>query len=171
MSALYPRECKECSGVYLDAQTYYRHRVRKLVAEIITPVPVPVSVCKVEQEATDDRLCKPEVFYQRILEQRYNGSHLATTAGVTDVTTNSMHIEIKRASNWLDAFRQLLAYNAVEEREYLRLYLFDYKSLSLTGREKMMASILKVNTTPIDVFILDNAGEERLLLDSQLYWS
>ena len=104
-----------------------------------------------------------EVFYQKILEVRYGGQHLSTDAGITDVTTDTMHIEIKEASKWLSGYRQLLAYDAASPRADLRLYLFDADLLSFKFVTEMLQRLLRLPRCPA-IYFLDLEGKEQCVL-------
>jgi uncharacterized protein VirK/YbjX len=62
---------------------------------------------------------KNEEFYQNILEKHFNASHKVLETGITDITTDHAHIEIKRWNCWREAFAQLLLYNSSEKKENL----------------------------------------------------
>jgi hypothetical protein len=70
------------------------------------------------------RTRKTEEAYQLVLEQYLQGTHKRLTCGVTDITTDSLHAEVKGWSDWKHAFGQLMAYNLEDPREELHVYLF-----------------------------------------------
>lgn len=74
-----------------------------------------------------------ETFYQKILEIMFQGTHQVVKSGTTDITTSTMHIEIKQAKMYKHALGQLDCYNADEPREELRLYVFGDVSSKLWG--------------------------------------
>ena len=123
-------------------------------------IPPPIQEQDVETQVQDK---KYEVFYQRILEQRYNGGHLKTLTGITDVSTKDMHIEIKQAVGWVKAYRQLLGYNAVAPRKDLRLYLFDAHELSDAMKIDVIASIASHNAPAVSLYVLDAEGNETMI--------
>lgn len=98
-----------------------------------------------------------ESFFQRVLEERYRGKHLYLTTGITDVSTNKMHIEIKNAHRWVEALRQLLAYDIAAPREDLRLCLFNYHELS---NDDINAVRSTLSNSKVGVYKLDEKGEE-----------
>lgn len=65
-----------------------------------------------------------EQFYQKILEKQLNGKHMYLRTGITDITNDKFHAEIKCWSNWQDSLKQLLVYNFAERRNELRAYFF-----------------------------------------------
>lgn len=66
-----------------------------------------------------------ESYYQKILENVLNGKHKRIPSGITDVTTEKIHAEIKCWPKWRHAIGQLMSYNVYEYRPDLRIYLFD----------------------------------------------
>jgi hypothetical protein len=67
---------------------------------------------------------KNEPFYQAILENHFNASHKTLRSGITDITTDKMHAEIKAWDCWKESIGQLISYNTVDPREELHVYLF-----------------------------------------------
>lgn len=68
-----------------------------------------------------------ESVYQKALEAHLGGKHCRYRYGETDVTTDTMHAEIKSWRNWKSGLGQLLYYNFASPRKDLRLYLFGEK--------------------------------------------
>lgn len=69
-----------------------------------------------------------EEFFQILLEIFYKSTHKNLEIGVTDITTDNMHGEIKRWNCWKESIGQLLAYNKDCPKDNLNVYLFgDYK--------------------------------------------
>jgi hypothetical protein len=70
-----------------------------------------------------------ELFYQNILEKYLGGTHKDLSCGQTDITTDSLHAEIKRWNCWKEGLGQLLSYNSVDPKEKMMLLCFgNYKS-------------------------------------------
>lgn len=67
---------------------------------------------------------RTENFYQLMLEQHLQGTHKTLECGITDVTTETCHAEIKEWKNWKEAVGQLTCYNAVDPKQELALYMF-----------------------------------------------
>ena len=65
-----------------------------------------------------------ESYYQLHLENYLNGKHMRLKSGITDITNDDMHAEIKIWKDWSDAIGQLQRYCYHEHRKELRLYLF-----------------------------------------------
>jgi hypothetical protein len=94
-----------------------------------------------------------EPFYQQFLEHHLGGSHCKLKCGETDVTTPTIHAEIKKGSAWKGAFGQLLCYNHESPRNDLRLYLFG----KVTADSEYIAELLgKYN---IRLFTLNYAND------------
>lgn len=68
---------------------------------------------------------KPEVYYQRLLENYLQAGHKKVAAGITDITTDDYHGEIKQWRKWKEAVGQLLSYNVCDQKPNLHIYLFD----------------------------------------------
>jgi hypothetical protein len=67
-----------------------------------------------------------ERYYQRILSSRYGGAPKYLPCGITDITTKTQHIEIKRWPLYKHSLGQLLAYNAYDPKPYLEAHFFGY---------------------------------------------
>ena len=65
-----------------------------------------------------------ESYYQKFLETLLNGSHKRLKCGITDITTDDFHAEIKNWSDWKEAIGQLICYNKNDPKNEMRLYLF-----------------------------------------------
>jgi hypothetical protein len=65
-----------------------------------------------------------EEFYQVVVENWLGGSHSILGIGVTDVTTDTVHAEIKNWKEWKNALGQLTAYQDDCPKEQLHVYLF-----------------------------------------------
>lgn len=77
-----------------------------------------------EKPTTDIIMKTPETYYQKIVEKYLKGTHKAVQCGVTDITTSTTHAEIKVWKNYKEALGQLIAYNTVDPKERLQVYLF-----------------------------------------------
>jgi len=67
---------------------------------------------------------KNEAFYQLLLEQYLNGTHKTLSCGITDVTTEKCHAEVKEWKCWKEAVGQLTCYNLVDPKPELAMYMF-----------------------------------------------
>ena len=74
-----------------------------------------------------NQIIKPrsEIFYQRVLENVLQGKHKKLACGITDITTNTLHAEIKAWPKWKHAIGQLLVYDAFDNKNSLHVYLFN----------------------------------------------
>lgn len=91
---------------------------------------------------------KLEVFYQKLLEYITGGQHKKLKCGITDVTTDDSHCEIKEWRFWKDAIGQLTVYNVENPKPKLAVYLFGKYSDS---NKNDAFDILK-NTCHFDVY-------------------
>jgi hypothetical protein len=71
---------------------------------------------------------KSEKFYQNIVELYLGGTHKKVSCGVTDVTTDTIHAEIKNSKDYKAAIGQVLCYNTVDPKAQLQLYIFGPES-------------------------------------------
>lgn len=83
--------------------------------DVVMNEPAIISSCQRKQ--TED-------VYQKILERHLGGTHQYLRIGVTDITTDMFHAEIKEWSCYKEAIGQLMCYNCEDPRLELRLYLF-----------------------------------------------
>lgn len=74
------------------------------------------------KEMLNMKIC--EKFYQQILEKHYRATHKKLKHGISDITTNDAHIEIKEWDSWIYAVGQLQVYNIDDPKERLRVFLF-----------------------------------------------
>jgi hypothetical protein len=65
-----------------------------------------------------------ENYYQKFLETILSGSHKRLKCGITDITTELCHAEIKNWKDWKEAIGQLICYNKHDKKSEMRLYLF-----------------------------------------------
>lgn len=59
-----------------------------------------------------------------MLEEFLGGTHQVVSSGVTDVTTENAHIEIKEWTSWKMAVGQILCYNSDVPKPNLAIYFF-----------------------------------------------
>lgn len=67
---------------------------------------------------------RSESYYQKILEKYLNGRHKKLPSGVTDVTNERVHAEIKVWNNYKAGIGQLACYNKDDPKEELHIYFF-----------------------------------------------
>lgn len=84
---------------------------------------------------------KNEAFYQSILEKYLGKSHKSIEVGITDVTTDICHAEIKEWKNYKEAVGQLIIYNSCDKKEKLEMYMFGKYS----QKEKAFKAISSCN--------------------------
>lgn len=69
---------------------------------------------------------KKEIYYQRFLEKHFQASHRVTKYGITDITTDLHHVEIKIWKNYKACLGQLQSYNHVDKRSLIAAFYGDY---------------------------------------------
>lgn len=77
----------------------------------------------INQQLDDIQNKRNENYYQKFLEKYFNASHQKTKFGITDISTNNQHIEIKHWRNYKAALGQLLSYN-FDNNKLLAVYFF-----------------------------------------------
>ena len=82
-----------------------------------------------------------EEIYQKALEKYLHGSHCKFKNGVSDVSNDKLHAEIKIVNSWKSALGQLLYYNYASPKDELHMYLFGKKPNNLDLKE--LATFLK----------------------------
>lgn len=110
---------------------------------------------------------KNEDFYQDILEKHFNATHKKLPIGITDITTEDTHIEIKRWSCWREAFAQLILYNSHDPKEKLHACFFgEYtqpaKDLAISSLKQQNITCFELTQTPDAIYMTnleDNAQE------------
>ena len=76
----------------------------------------------------------PEAVYQHALEQVLQGTHMRLGLyGISDITTDQCHAEIKEWQGWRGTISQLLLYNMASPRKELRVYFFGERPNSFTA--------------------------------------
>lgn len=91
---------------------------------------------------------KNEDFYQGIMEQHYNATHKTLECGITDVTTNDAHYEIKRWSCWKEALSQLILYNDDDPKEHM--YACFFEICGEQQKKKVQSRFAKYNITCLE---------------------
>ena len=88
---------------------------------------------------------KNENFYQLLLENYLGGNHKTLSCGITDITTDSCHAEIKEWSSWKEAIGQLTCYNTVDPKEKLEMYMFGKYKQSCKDEAIKVTTSCKIN--------------------------
>jgi hypothetical protein len=104
---------------------------------------------------------KNEKFYQLLLEKYLGGTHKTLSCGITDITTDSCHAEIKEWNSWKEAIGQLTCYNIVDPKEYIEMYMFGRYKQSCKDEAIKIVTACKIN---IYEFIDTDDGIEILSL-------
>jgi hypothetical protein len=154
-------ECEYCHKTFSSSQGKYQHKLRcnhsvaeeenevsQLRNEILEMKNLMAKiqehkssedVNKLKQDLLFYKNKKNEVFYQGILEQFLKGTHKKLLSGVTDVTTDTCHAEIKEWCCYKEGIGQLMAYNVCDPKEKLEMYMFGNYS---NGCKDAAASII-----------------------------
>jgi adenylate cyclase class IV len=102
---------------------------------------------------------RKEQFYQALVEEYLQGTHKrlmykGKCVGVSDVTTQNVHAEIKHFDNYKEALGQLLWYNCNDQGKELHLYLFGRHPVDKTH---VIVDQL-INNFDVQVFMFDCTG-------------
>lgn len=79
---------------------------------------------KLELELMYYKNKKNESFYQLMMESILDATHKTLPMGVTDITTDTKHVEIKDWKCWKEALGQLMYYNTADPKDGLEVYFF-----------------------------------------------
>lgn len=92
-----------------------------------------------------------ENFYQTALEQlKFPGcTHQRLRCGITDITTDELHAEIKVFDCWKEAVGQLLTYNQEMPRSQLHVYLFG--KYSAECKKTAVEALTNLNIQPFEI--------------------
>lgn len=133
----YKYVCQFCQKRYTSRQGLYVHKKQTHLDIIITTkqeIDKQLEVAKnVEKESVIKQLQldlmyyknkKNESFYQAIVEEYLQGTHKKLTCGITDITTDDCHAEVKEWCCYKEAMGQLMAYNSCDPKSRLEIYLF-----------------------------------------------
>ena len=88
-----------------------------------------------------------------ILENYFNASHKTLKCGITDITTDNMHAEIKAWDCWKESIGQLITYNTLDPRNELHVYLFGKYGPS--SKQMAFEVLVKNNFKVFDCIIED----------------
>lgn len=124
-------------------------RSRVCHAAYPSPRCLSISVPKTRYRDSDHAL---ESFYHNYLLKHHfpNGTAQRLTGGITDITTHTQHIEVKRWSCWKDAIGQLLVYNGDDPKKELRVYLFG--PYSTIRKQHAVLHFSRLNIRVFDMF-------------------
>lgn len=110
-----------------------------------------------QNEKQESNVCVTPVecerFYQKVFESYFNGGHLELFSGITDITTNDSHIEIKELKRWKDGVGQLVIYNAELPKSQRKLIMFGTRFENYYAIAEL---ICRVNIQPFYCCIKDN---------------
>jgi hypothetical protein len=95
-----------------------------------------------------------ENYYQKFLEKYFSASHHKTTFGITDISTDNQHIEIKHWSKYKQALGQLLSYNFNDNKS---LAAFFYGSVKEEQKQNIIQLFVSKNVSVYE-FIDDIDG-------------
>lgn len=99
---------------------------------------------------------KTESFYQSALERfKFSGcTHQRLLCGITDITTDQLHAEIKVFSDWKEAVGQLLTYNQEMPRNQLHVYLFGQYNANC--KKVAITALTNLNIQPFEIKVIND---------------
>jgi hypothetical protein len=118
---------------------------------------------------TINDICKNEYFYQKLLEDIVKGEHKKLKCGITDITTDISHIEIKQWKSYMAGIGQLLCYNTEDPKEELYLYLFGKRTDKL--KKLVLLHCEEFNIIPFAMSYTDNVLTIRKVNDDTIVYS
>lgn len=72
---------------------------------------------ELKDSVTDIASKRNEMYYQKFLEKYFSATHKKTKFGITDISTDTHHIEIKHWRQYKHALGQLLSYNEFDNKQ------------------------------------------------------
>jgi outer membrane murein-binding lipoprotein Lpp len=119
-------------------------QVKKLQSKIEV-LQIPLNNDKINLDLQYYKNRRNEKFYQLLLENYLSGTHKTLSCGITDVTTDTSHAEIKEWSSWKEAIGQLTCYNTVDPKETLEMYMFGKYKQSCKDEAIKVTTSCKIN--------------------------
>jgi hypothetical protein len=103
---------------------------------------------------------KNEAFYQLMLETYLNATHKRLKCGITDITTDTLHAEIKRWYSYKEAIGQLMCYQNEDPKQHLHVYLFSSyhnssKQLAYDTMKTLNIKVFDMVETPYGIQVYD----------------
>lgn len=97
---------------------------------------------------------KDEKFFHTVLEDCLDGSHKKLQVGVTDITTDTFHAEIKDWKDWQNAIGNLMSYNDEDPKEQLHIYLFGRCGDNI--KEAACKTLGRLNIKPFECILVED---------------
>lgn len=88
--------------------------------------------------------------------------------GITDITTDEMHAEIKEWNLWKHALGQLIVYNCSRKRDRLCMFLFG--KYAAAAKKTAVETLLQQNIEPYEVNIHHNQFTIRDMRTSEIIY-
>lgn len=108
---------------------------------------------KLKEQLLQSQIKKDKIYYQTILEELLQGTHKTLPVGITDITTDAFHSEIKQWKCWKEGVGQLISYNYSDPKS-LRLYLFG--NYAKHNKALALDTIKSVNIRPYECIQIEN---------------
>lgn len=131
---------------YIDENTYLKSQIVNLENKVLN---LEIAL-QIEKKNVSEKT------YQKLLERfRFPGStHMRLSCGISDITTDTVHAEIKRYDTWKEAVGQLLSFNIASPRAELHVYLFGRYSISC--KKIAIEHLQKLNIKPFEIKFEDD---------------
>ena len=103
--------------------------------------------------------CPPrkEHFYQKLLTSHFKGFRMKLDSGITDISGDDFHAEIKGWSEWKNSIGQLIAYNVDCPKAKLQVYFFG--NIEDNCKQTVVNVFNKIQGYQIDIYeIIDYIG-------------
>jgi predicted transposase YbfD/YdcC len=147
-------DCIHCNRTFNDKSNLSRHEKvckknhrnkKEIVNNQLNSTPSVEEYNKLKQDLLFYKNKKKEAFYQGILEKFLLGTHKKLASGITDVTTDACHAEIKEWSSYKEGIGQLMTYNICDPKERLEMYMFGNYSNNCKDAAANIISACKIN--------------------------
>jgi hypothetical protein len=129
---------KICKNKPIDETIQLQSRLQELESKLTNNQKL-----KLDLEYYKNR--KNEKFYQLLLENYLGGTHKTLSCGITDITTDTCHAEIKEWSSWKEAIGQLTCYNVADPKETIEMYMFGRYTQKCKNEAVKIATSCKIN--------------------------
>lgn len=160
-------QCEWCGKMLNSYQSKYIHKknhCRVKRAQELAPEPeIAPEVIDTVMHIALSKPKKTEEDYQVVLQKYLKGKHKKLALGITDITTDAFHAEIKMWGCYKEAIGQLLAYNFNDPRENLHVYFFG-KAPRSDLRKTVIAFIQSTHIRPFEIELTDQHLNIRDLL-------
>jgi len=122
-------------------------------------------ITNLRYELTSLKCKRNEKYYQTFLEGELGGGHKNTKYGITDITTDAYHVEIKHWCNFKACLGQLHAYNHNDDKKLIAAFFGD---IGASKRENVIDLFRKFDIEVWQLHDIDNGVRiEKFEIDTE----